>query len=313
MGKQDTKAKEYLQDNRRFADVVNYFLYDGKPVVKAEQLLEQDTTEVITIQELDAKEDYVQKWRDLLKKMVVKTDNSVSYVLIGIENQTEIHYATPVKNMLYDAINYGSQVKQIARENKKSGNYADGSEFLSGIKKTDKLIPVVTIVVYLGTRDWDAPRSLHEMLEYRDASILRFVPDYKVNLIIPKEVEDFDKFSTEVRYLFKVLGMADKQEAWSKVFATDRAYREMDNETVSAINLFAGAAFPLNKKKGVTDMCKAWDDMKSENFKQGLEQGLEQAAIEMIRENDSDEKIHRITKLPLSRIAELREKEMCFV
>lgn len=38
----------------------------------------------------------------------------------------------------------------------------------------------------------------------------------------------------------------------------------------------------------------------------------EQIAIEMIRENDSDEKIHRITKLSLSRIAELREKEMCF-
>ena len=86
MGKQDTKAKEYLQDSRRFADIVNYFLYDGKQKVKAEELLEQDTTEVITIQELDAKEDYVQKWRDLLKKVVVKTDRSVSYVLIGIEN-----------------------------------------------------------------------------------------------------------------------------------------------------------------------------------------------------------------------------------
>lgn len=35
-------------------------------------------------------------------------------------------------------------------------------------------------------------------------------------------------------------------------------------------------------------------------------------AIGMIRENISDEVIHRVTKLPLDRIAELREKEKCF-
>ena len=133
MGKKDTKAKEYLQDNRRFADVVNYFLYNGKPVVKAEELLDQDTTEVMTIQELDTKEDYVQKWRDLLKKVVVKTDHSVSYVLIGIENQTEIHYAMAVKNMLYDAMNYGSQVKRIANENKRNKRFENKTEFLSGL------------------------------------------------------------------------------------------------------------------------------------------------------------------------------------
>ena len=276
MGKQDTKAKEYLQDSRRFADIVNYFLYDGKPVVKAEELLEQDTTEVMAIQEIDTKEEYVQKWRDILKKVIVKTDHSVSYVLIGIENQTEIHYAMSVKNMLYDAMNYGSQVKRIASENKRNKRFENKTEFLSGLKTSDRLIPVITIVVYLGTSGWDAPRSLHEMLACPDMSLLRFVQDYKVNLIIPKEIEDFDKFSTELKQLLKVLGTADDPENWGRVFTADEAFRALDNETVSAINLFAGAAFPLNQKEGSVDMCKAWDDMKKENFKQGLEKGLEQ-------------------------------------
>ena len=34
-------------------------------------------------------------------------------------------------------------------------------------------------------------------------------------------------------------------------------------------------------------------------------------AIGMIRENISDEVIHRLTKLPLDKIAELRKQEMC--
>lgn len=37
----------------------------------------------------------------------------------------------------------------------------------------------------------------------------------------------------------------------------------------------------------------------------------EQVAIALIHSGDADEKIHAVTKLPLERIAELREKEMC--
>ena len=37
----------------------------------------------------------------------------------------------------------------------------------------------------------------------------------------------------------------------------------------------------------------------------------EEVAVGMIRENISDEVIQRVTKLPLDKIAELREKELC--
>lgn len=37
----------------------------------------------------------------------------------------------------------------------------------------------------------------------------------------------------------------------------------------------------------------------------------EEVAIGMIRENISDEIIHRVTKLPLDTIAKLREQETC--
>lgn len=49
MGAKDTKAKEYLSDNERFADLCNAVLFDGEQVIKAENLQEKDSTEVLSV------------------------------------------------------------------------------------------------------------------------------------------------------------------------------------------------------------------------------------------------------------------------
>ena len=47
MGKRDNISKAFLADNYRFADLCNYYLFDGMPDVRPEELIEQDTTELI--------------------------------------------------------------------------------------------------------------------------------------------------------------------------------------------------------------------------------------------------------------------------
>lgn len=37
----------------------------------------------------------------------VMTDDKAAYVLFGVEAQTDIHYAMPVRNVIYDALQYG--------------------------------------------------------------------------------------------------------------------------------------------------------------------------------------------------------------
>lgn len=118
MGEKDIKAKNYLNDNERFADLCNYYFYRGKQVLKPEDLEEQDTTEVLSVFGINSREIQLQKWRDLLKKVIIKRTKSCNYVIIGIENQTDIHYAMPVRNMIYDALNYGNQVKEAAKGHK---------------------------------------------------------------------------------------------------------------------------------------------------------------------------------------------------
>lgn len=125
MGKVDTVTKAYMRKNNIFADAFNYLIYEGKPVVDPEQLRELDTTEIALPFGSQEKEngqsnDLVQKYRDILKSAVVMQEDEVAYILLGIENQTDIHYAMPVRNMIYDALQYGKQVADTAANHRKS-------------------------------------------------------------------------------------------------------------------------------------------------------------------------------------------------
>ncbi len=266
MGAKDTKSKEYLSDNSRFADACNFVLYEGQKVIRAEDLTEQDSTEVLSILGMNEKEIQQQKWRDLLKRAVIKTSNNTIYVLLGIENQSDIHYAMPVKNMIYDALNYGSQVKEATKLHKDNYDKQKPAEFLSGFKKTDELTPVVTITIYWGPEKWDAPLSLHQMFRNVDKGILKFVPDYHINLIEPYAIEDFGRFESELGEVLEAIKCSNDKEDFKELIKNNIVFKGLSNESLAAINLFTGSEIPLTGKEEVTDVCKAIEDLKQEYF-----------------------------------------------
>lgn len=102
MGKKDTITKEYIRNPEIFADVFNKFLYNGRQVINPENLAELDTTETVLPYGESGAAVPGQKYRDMLK--LAMTDGNVAYCILGIENQSDIHYAMPVKNMVYDAM-----------------------------------------------------------------------------------------------------------------------------------------------------------------------------------------------------------------
>ena len=73
-------------------------------------------------------EDPVQKYRDILKTAVIMQEVETYYLLLGIENQTDIHYAMPVRNMIYDALQYGRQVTDTAARHRKNRKSAKQQE-----------------------------------------------------------------------------------------------------------------------------------------------------------------------------------------
>lgn len=84
MGAKDTKAKEFLSNNERFADLFNYYLFDGRQVIKPGDLEEKDTAEVISLYGLDGRETQKQRWRDLLKRAIICTEKAATLDFSGV-------------------------------------------------------------------------------------------------------------------------------------------------------------------------------------------------------------------------------------
>ena len=46
MGTRNVRTKKYIGNNDKFADLCNYFLFDGKQVIQPNDLKEKDVTEL---------------------------------------------------------------------------------------------------------------------------------------------------------------------------------------------------------------------------------------------------------------------------
>ena len=100
MGKVDIATKQYMSHRDVIADVFNFYIYDGRQVIKPEKLQKIDTAEVALPYGNDA-EIAVQKLRDNIMLWTMAMDDKAAYAVLEIENQDKIHYAMAVKNMLH--------------------------------------------------------------------------------------------------------------------------------------------------------------------------------------------------------------------
>ena len=284
MGKPNVVTKRYMQDNARFADVCNFFLFNGRQVICPENLVKQDVTELALPKGLNNLE-AVEKVRDILKGCCVKSAGGITYLIIGIENQNDMHYAMVVRNMLYDAMNYTSQVEEHARQHRKNKDVS-GAEFLSGFSKTDKLIPVVTLTIFWNTGSWDGARSLHEMLEVNDKSILDFVSDYKLNLIVPEEIKDFEKFQTEVGTLLEFISHASSGKELARALQEKGSqWENMSREAIDLLNVCINAKLNVDiTEKGVGNMCKGIDELVEMGEARGEAKGILNTLLQLVRD-----------------------------
>lgn len=174
---------------------------------------------------------------------------------------------------MYDALNYGDQVNEAKKRHQKNKDYKSSEEFLSGFTQDDKLTPVITITLYLGTSKWDGPRSLIEMMPQMDERIFPLINDYKINLLNPLELTDFSMFETGLRPLFEVLKNASDERKLNALITTDDIFKKVDVETIAAMNLFAGTDIEYEEKEEVINVCKAWEDHKKLGIQEGMHQG----------------------------------------
>ena len=294
MGVADAITKEYMRGSKVFADAFNYFIYGGEQVVDPEFLHELDTTEIAIPFTLDGKstrEEAVQKYRDVLKSTVVMKDARASYILLGIENQTDIHYAMPVRNIIYDALQYGKQVSEIAKRHKDQRDRKghNRGEYLSGFYKEDRISPVITLVVHFGAEEWDGPLSLYEMMELEDPTLKEFVQDYRIYLIDPYRLteDDLEKFSSNLKGVLGYIKYSKDKKELSR-FLNNSQMQNMDNDAARVIRDITKTPIYVPEGKGEINVCEAVKDMinesRLEGKAEGRVEGKAEGKIQMLKE-----------------------------
>ncbi|BBK22009.1 hypothetical protein A9CBEGH2_10310 [Amedibacterium intestinale] len=174
MGKQDIALKSYFKNNDRFADLINTGIYNGIQVVKPDDLEELDTDSSLYIHTQGMKIPLA-RVRDVIRKSA----GDCEYVIYGVENQSSIHYAMPLRVMMYDTLTYEAECRQFVN----AGRNRKDSEYLSKMRKKDRIHPVFTLVIYYGEAPWDGARSLKDMMVDMPKWMEKRFNDYPMKLL----------------------------------------------------------------------------------------------------------------------------------
>ncbi len=222
MQKVKDKTQRTLESyNEVFADIVNVLLFDGKEVIKPDEL-----TDATEISQFKVSGDIHSQERDVAKFW---KDGLIQIALIGLENQTDPDPDMPLRIISYDGAAYKEQLIK---------------------RKKGKRFPVITLVLYFGyKREWGKVRSLRDRLNIPD-ELRDYVSDYKINLFeicklndetVAKFTSDFKvvaDFCTQMykngRYIPSSGALVHPREVMDAMsaFIGDKRFEEVYNESV---------------------------------------------------------------------------------
>ena len=288
MGKIDAITKEYMRNPIVFADCFNKFLYHGKRVIKPEQLQELDTTEIAVPYGNGDASVPEQKYRDVLK--TVMTDGNTAYCIMGVENASDIHYALPVKNGLYDFMQLAHQVSETAKSHSRARKGHTGGraykpsqdEYLSGFYKTDKLIPVVTLTIFYSAEKWDGPLTLREMYSAADDAVMQYVPDYRINLIAPGDMpeEEIGEFQSSLKEVLLYIKYSKDKEKLQEVMQKNKNFRSLERQAADVIRVTTNSKLKYQEGREV-NMCQALEEIRMDGIMEGEMKGFVEAYREV--------------------------------
>ena len=284
----DIVLKNYWNDKEQFVDLFNGVLFDGEQIIKADELEDMDTEESTVIEHKKYAES-IKAARDNIKIRKRSTVYGIELVLLGLESQEYIHYAMPMRVMGYDYAAYKKQYDNNAQKYKTADGLRE-DEFLSRMKKEDKFIPVITVVVYYGEKDWDGAKSLHEMLNIPE-KMRKYVNDYRMFLVEAKE-NNLVLHNVNNRDLFNLLEiLLDTGLPKNKVKEKAIQYSEEHEIEKTVIMTVAGAT---NTKldynlltEGEDRMCTVFKEIAKEGEVRGEAKGIVETGLEFgLSEND---------------------------
>ena len=297
----DVSLKTFWRDNEHFADLFNATVFNGRQVLKPNKLTEMDTDVSATIQSKSYNESITRN-RDVVKKM----SDGVEFNILGLEIQDKTHYAMPLRTMTYDALGYIKEYNDIKKHHKlNKDSFSSHEEFLSGINKSDRFHPIITLVLYYGESLWDGPTCLSDMMVSMPDNIKAYFSDYKLNLVQILDSDKYTFYNDDVRDVFNIARSIYNKDIDS-IFSEYKT-RNVDNEVIKLISVLTATPQIMNLCKpneqgGKVNMCKAMEELKAEWQGESKKEEVQKAIISMLEFGITKEQIlTKYTKEDLER------------
>lgn len=258
MAEKDLASKKIEDYNEVFADIYNTLLF-GEQVLVPDRLKSGSTESVYKTDNRDLNS----QSRDILKQYHNEAHLVISS--FGIENQASIDVNMPVRVMGYDV---GTYRQQLHDEN---------------IVHT----PVITIVLNMTEKRWNAAKSLHEMLDM-DTRLAEYVQDYKIHVFDIAFLEDaiIDSFTSdfgEIARFFKKKRLGENPLTSRNVLRHPREIMEFISVFTQDDRYLQGMQHLENSREegGAVTMCAVADALITKGRVEGKIEGKVELLYEM--------------------------------
>ena len=304
MGKKENPLLAYYNQEERFAQLMNGWLFGGKTYLKAENISEAD-------RRLEGRSGKSREYRHRERDVFKKADNALIRLYIGAELMEYVDYAMPLRVLDCDVLSYLRQEKAVAKRHIEQKDLSS-QEYLSRISRQDRLLPVITLILYCGERAWDGAKCLHDMLDLHKIpeELRQYVGDYSLHVLDVRHTPDerLREFPQDICFMLMCIKYSKDKEAFLHLqeFTGCAAVRK---DTLQMMAEYLQEPKLLEREGkveegGEVNMCEAIqalvEDGKREGRKEGLVQG-ERSGVELAKH------IFRLARAGMS-VQEIAEK-----
>lgn len=270
MGAKDAVEKRLESYNDVFADIVNVLVFNGRQEVQEDELEDALPRSLYKAQDglHEQERDVAKYWK--------KCNIRIAY--FGLENQTDVDYDMPLRVVAYDGAAYR---EQLLKNNKAKRRY-----------------PVITLVLYFGTKPWKGPKTLFERIDVPE-ELKGMVNDHKINLfeIAYLTREQVDMFKSDFRIIadhcYQTRNNPDYEPSQQKIDHLTELMQFMDAMTHD--NRYSESARLLleqQMKGGPVTMCDIMNRVEAKGVAVGEVKGknlMARLALLLVQDGRTDE------------------------
>ena len=237
----DSTCKKLFRDDGCFADICNYAFFQGKQIIKPEELVSREN-DVSTLIGKEALPMETKRYRDIVRKASINGE----YMIIGVEHQSTLD-----KNMIIRILNYDAQL------------------YINQVESGKEVRPVGSFVFYTGDKEWTYPKSLKESLKV-PPEMEEYINDWKLPVL---ELKKMDPQILKSKRLKEVVEISQSMlEGDYEKLRTNRTI-SVENYKMASILTHTDIKEEDLPEGDEINMCKAMDQLFQRFENQGIEKG----------------------------------------